>query len=215
MKKEKKNILPKAALGAFAAALTVFCILLNVEKNVLTEYEKGTVYVAETEVPQGTVFDGENTDQYISEAQVDKAMIPEKAIKDPEELNQLMAVQHLDKGMILTGSMFEDTDEITEKMKEPVIAAFKADDLYQVVSGTLRDGDRIHIYTVDSESGSAYLVWDDIYVREVFDSTGGRIVPSDKLTAAHRINILMERENVEQFYSELSAGSLRVVKAVR
>ena len=214
MKKERKNILPKAALGALAAAVIVFCIMLNVEKNVLSDYEKGKVFVAAAEMEKGMVLTEENAGQYIEEKEMDKSLIPENAILQREEIYQLMAGQKLDRGVVLTRSMFTDPDQVMESMTEPVTAAFKAEDLYQVVSGILRSGDRIHIYAVDGETNSAYLIWDNIFVREVFDSNGTRIEASDSLSAAQRINILMEKENVEQFYSELSAGSLRVVKVI-
>ena len=99
-------------------------------------------------------------------------------------------------------------------MKEPVAAGFKADDLYQVVTGTLRSGDYIHIYTVDPATGDVYLTWDNIFIKEVFDSAGVLITAEDKTSAAQRVNILMEKENIEQFYSELAKGSLRVVKVI-
>ena len=113
---------------------------------------------------------------------------------------------------MITKAMLLDLDKMLQDMSEPVVAGFKAEDLYQVVSGTLRSGDRIHIYTVDLDTRSTYLVWENIFIREVFDGSGVMIGAEDKVTAAQRINIVMEKENVEQFYSELAAGSLRVVK---
>ena len=86
------------------------------------------------------------------------------------------------------------------------------EDLYQLVSGTLRGGDRIHIYTVDEEIGQAYLTWDNVMVYQAFDSSGSLIPPQDTVSAATRINVLLEEGNAELFYSELYRGSLRVVK---
>ena len=97
-------------------------------------------------------------------------------------------------------------------LTKPVIAGCKAEDLYQLVSGTLRSGDRIHIYTVDEELGQAYLTWDDVMVYQAFDSSGNLIPPQDTTSAAARINVLLEEGNAELFYSELYKGSLRVVK---
>ena len=93
-----------------------------------------------------------------------------------------------------------------------MIAGCRADDLYQLVSGTLRSGDRIHIYTVDEELGETYLVWDNVMVYQTFDSAGNLIPPQDTLSAAARINVLLEEGTAELFYSELYRGSLRVVK---
>lgn len=214
MKKERKNILPGAALAALTAAIIVYCIMLNVEKNAMTAYEKGTVLVASSDIAGGSVLTAENINDYIEERELDKSMIPKAAITQKELLEQLMSVRDLDQGTIITEAMFTDLDQMLREMREPVMAGFKADDLYQVVSGTLRSGDRIHIYTVEPETGNTYLVWDNIFVREVFDGSGAAIAPEDKITAAQRVNILMEKESIEQFYSELATGSLRVVKVL-
>lgn len=214
MKKEKRNILPGAALAALAAAIIVYCIMLNVEKNAMTAYEKGTVLVASSDIAGGTVFTAENMDSYITEKELDKSMIPKAAITQRELLEQQMAVGNLNQGAVITEAMLTDLDQVLKEMREPVMAGFKADDLYQVVSGTLRNGDRIHIYTVEPETGNTYLIWDNIFVREVFDGSGAAIAPEDTVTAAQRVNILMEKESIEQFYSELATGSLRVVKVL-
>lgn len=213
-RKEKKSILPKAAVGALLAAVIVFCIMLNVEKNAMAAYEKGKILVASGDIARGTVLTAENADEYLEEKEMDKNLIPQAAIVDAEQIYQQMTVQMLDKGTMITAAMLQDLDEMLQDMAEPVIAGFKAEDLYQVVSGTLRSGDRIHIYTVDPDTQITYLVWENLFIREVFDGSGVMIGAEDKVTAAQRINILMEKENVEQFYSELAAGSLRVVKVM-
>lgn len=214
MEKTKKNILPGAALAALAAAVIIFCVLLNVEKNVMTAYEKGCILTAREDIPKGVVLDSQNISQYFEEKEMDKSLIPAAAIVDKDVLEQQMTASELDKGTIITSAMFTDLEKMTDEMHDPVIAGFKADDLYQVVSGRLRSGDHIHIYTVDPNSGNTYLVWNNVYVKDVFDGSGSVIVPGDVVTAAQRVNILLEKGNIEQFYSELSRGSLRVVKVV-
>ena len=51
-------------------------------------------------------------------------------------------------------------------------------------------------------------------IQPQFDNSGTIVSGDDRITAVQRVNILMEKEDVEQFYSELEAGSLRVVKAL-
>ena len=214
MKRDWKSILPKAAAVALVAAVVVYCIMLNIEKNAMKAYEKSKVLVAARDIAGGITLTRENMDHYITEKELDKTLIPERAVTTQEELYQQMVRGDTDKGAIITASMLGDMDKLQESMREPVIAGFKAEDLYQVVSGTLRSGDRIHIYTVEAETGNAYLVWDDVFIKEVFDSSGNSISADNKGTSAQRINILLEKENVEQFYTELATGSLRVVKVV-
>lgn len=214
MKKEKKSILPGAALAALVAAVIVYCIMLNAEKNIMNAYEKGSVVVAIKDLEEGMVLTEENMEDYLAEKEMDKKLIPEKAFTQKGMLYQYILTQKIDKGAMITASMVTDVKQIEEDMREPVVAGFKADDLYQVVSGVLRSGDRIHIYTVDQETKETYLIWEDVFVKEVFDSSGTVISADDRVTAVQRVNILLEKDNVEQFYSELAAGSLRVVRVM-
>lgn len=126
----------------------------------------------------------------------------------------MSAVYDIEEGTLLTKGMFEPMTEVLREMKEPVIASFKAEDLYQVVSGTLRSGDRIHIYQVD-EAGEVTLGWENIFVQQVFDHSGLAISCEDLASAAQRINVYMDKDCMEEFYAKLATGSLRAVKVLQ
>lgn len=215
MKGDKKRVLSKVWAGsiiaAFVAAITIFVVLLQLEKKVLSDFEKGTVYVAVTEIPKGVFITQQNADRYLHEEEVDVRLIPETALQEVEQLTGLVTDRPIEKGVFVTEGMFERENDIVRDMREPVIAGFKAEDLYQVVGGVLRAGDRIHIYTV-SESGEASMIWKEVFVQQVFDGGGSAIQDGDATSPAQRINIYMDAEDVERFYSELARGTLRVVK---
>lgn len=198
-------------VAALVAALAVFGVMLQLEKNALTKYEKGTVYVALTEIPKGQTITEENYRRYFGERELDRSCISDCALRSPEQITGMAAKLDIEPGVLLTEGMFERLSDILRGMQEPVVAGFKADDLYQVVGGTLRAGDRIHIYGVTEEMETV-LIWDNVYVQEVFDQTGSRIGNSDTEAAAQRINVYMDKRNVESFYTQLASGTLRVVK---
>lgn len=219
MKKEKKikagpkSILPGAIFSAIIVAVIIFLVMLNTEKNMLLDYEKGIIFTTSKNIPQGEVITDKNYIDYFVEKEIDKTLLTDTAITSLEQLIGLFPVRAIEKGTIVSKSMFEDVDEITKNMKAPVEVGLKAEDLYQVVGGILRTGDKIHIYTVkDLEECEVTLVWPDIYVKKVFDATGLLIANEDSTTSASRINILLEMEHVNEFYKELALGSLRVVK---
>ena len=78
----------------------------------------------------------------------------------------------------------------------------------------LRAGDRIHIYCVnqEKEAEAGKILWENVYVQEVFDQTGTTIEGNDNTTPAQRINIYLDKAHVAEFYTELAQGSLRAVK---
>lgn len=232
MKKDKKerSILPGVIIVSLLVAVIVYAVMLNAEKTALSDYEKGSVYVTTKPVPKGTMI----TADYITQKEVDKSLIPSGAVSNPEDLTDLISVYAVDPGSIITTGMFTAVNDITKDMTQPVVAGFKADDLYQVVGGVLRSGDRINIYQVNENANkgdtsqslantdaegnwtetysTASLVWGNVFVQEVFDSAGTVISTADTTTPAQRINIYMDNDNVAVFYAALAQGSLRVVK---
>jgi len=213
-KSRERKVFPGIIVVAFITAVITFFLLLNVEKSMLSDYEKGLVWVAAGNLQKSLEISKANMGDCFTQTEMDKKMIPESAVTDISLLAGCRTVFMIPENSILTTMMFENSDEHVDRMVKPVIAGCKADDLFQVVSGILRSGDRIHIYTADPETGDVYLIWDHIFVQEVFDSSGSNIAAGNKTQAAYRVNILMEKDDVEQFYSELARGSLRVVKAI-
>ena len=198
-------------IAALVASIAVFGGMLQMEKNMLSQYEKGIIWVAVKEIPKGQMITQENYRQYMEQKELDKSCIPTTALNSVEQIEDMVALARVEQGVLLTCGMFETLNHITENMKEPVIAGFKAEDMYQVVGGTLRAGDRVHIYNVE-EDGQAMLVWKDVYVQQVFDASGA-VISNDNLTGtAQRVNVYMDGLDVERFYSELTSGTLRVVK---
>lgn len=197
-------------IAALLSAVTVFAVMVQMEKNVLIQYEKGAIYVAAAEIPKGETVTESNYGGYFAERQLDSSCIPDSAISSPDQIRGLVAKTDIEQGVLLTLGMFEPVNEMLETMERPVIAGFKAEDLYQVVSGVLRSGDRVHIYSAKEEEVT--LVWQDVFVQQVFDASGTAIANGDNTTAAQRINVYLDQADVERFYGELAAGSLRVVK---
>lgn len=211
----KNRIWNGSILAAFVAAMAVFVFLLQTEKRVLTEYEKEQVCVVTAAIPRGEKISAENAERYITVMEIDKRIVPETALKSTEAASGRIAAYGVEQGMVLTTGMLRELSEITEQMREPVIAGFRAEDLYQVVGGVLRAGDRIHIYCVEQEEEeqNGKLLWENVFVQQVFDRNGAAIGGDDGTTPAQRVNIYMEKERVADFYAALAQGSLRVVKA--
>ena len=212
MKAEKKRRLINGSMvAALVAAVAVFTAMLQIEKNTLAAYEKAPIYVASREIPKGQMITEDNRTEYFREILLEKSAIPDTAICNKEQVTGLVARVTVTEGAYLMEDMFETKNDITAQMEEPVVAGLRADDLYQVVGGVLRAGDRIHIYRVNEE-GEAELAWENVYVQGVFDQSGTAISNDDRDTAAQRINVYLDKNVIEEFYSQLNAGALRIVK---
>lgn len=210
-KPSREKLMSGGVLAALIAAVAVFIIMLQIERNMLTQGEKRAVLVTVKEIPKGQELQAADWEQYFGIQEADAGLIPESAVQSVENLDGKMAVYGIEPGTILTAGMLSEVNRIVENMEEPVIAGFKADDLYQVVGGVLRKGDRIHVYS-ETEEQRVKLVWEDVFIQAVFDQAGNQIANDDITSAAQRINVYMDKSDVESFYSGLAAGTLRVVK---
>jgi hypothetical protein len=208
----KRNILPSAILMALIAALIVYFVLLNAEKEALNDYAKGMILVAVQDIPKGQQITEENVSTYFTQKEIDKDLITDASLTSADQAIGLLAAVKLDKGTILSKNMFDQMNEVTSQMQAPVIAGLKADDLFEIVGGILRSSDRINIYIENEETGEVSLVWENVFVDQVFDSAGSAIPNDDSITAAQRINIILEKSSTEQFYSALAAGAIRITK---
>lgn len=214
---KKRPVLPWIVLGCLVAALAVYGAAIHIQTQILSAYDKGTVYTASASMAAGDVMGADEAAGKVAPIEIAAGAVPADAVTDPAQLADSAARYDIEPGTILCLSMFETVDDMVAGMKEPVIAGFRSEDIYQVVGGVLRAGDTISIYTIDNvaEIGTAEYVgtlrWDNVRVQEVFDSSGIAISSTDGTTPASRVNVYMEKGEVEEFYAKLAQGSLRVV----
>lgn len=208
----KRSFWPGVILVSFLAALITFFIMLQVEKNALSAYEKVTVWCAKSELVKGTEITSVNVTEFFEQREIDKNQVPEKYIVSPEEIVGKQMAITVPKGSILVTTMLSDLEGEVKLLEHPVVVGCKGEDLFQMVSGVLRKGDLVHIYTVDEELQQTYLVWENVQVYQVFDAAGKVIPSTDNTTPATRVNLLLEKERAEHFFNELNSGSLRLVQ---
>lgn len=198
-------------IAAFISALAVFIIMLQFEKRELQKYEKANIYIASSYIPKGTRIDEKSADKYMEIVQLDKSCVPESAIVSFDDISDMVSGYSIGKGTLLTKEMFETMNEILLEIDDPVEVGLKAEDLYQIVGGVLRSGDRIDIYFCDEE-GQFECGWTNVYVLNAFDSSGALIEPGDMVTATNRINVYLPKSEVATLYSRLVPSDIRVVK---
>lgn len=210
--KEKKNIWPGLIIAAFFASVATFFLLLNIEKSALENYEKVLVWSTNCELEKGLEMTESNLSQCLVQIELDKNKVPDHLIDTPEVLVGKQTMYAIPRGSILTSGMFTQEEGYRKDLYQPIIAGCKGEDLFQLVSGVLRKGDRVNIYTVNKELEETYMLWESIMVYQVFDAAGNVIAAEDTTTPAARVNLLLEEGCAEVFYNELDAGSLRLVK---
>ena len=196
-------------IAALLTAAATFAIMTYFQRQALSDFEKKDIYVALSDIPRGTVITEENASVYMIVKSVDAGCIPESALSDVGMINGLSPAFDISEGTLLTTGMFTDADDVLSEMESPVLAGFKTDDLSKAVSGVLRAGDRIDIYSSDPETGEGRLLCSNVYVECGYDSSGG--VASGNSTAV-LFNIYLESKDALAFYEGLRTGTLYVVR---
>ena len=222
--KTKKSGATGALLAGLIVGIIIFAVMLYMEKAVLNEEEKISVYVAQSDVAAGIKIDEGNIGSYFEIKQVPKSLVPGQAISDVASFTGLYTEMDITKGQILTTSMFLEQNELLKSFNNPVVAGFSTSQLFRSVNGTLRTGDYVNIYYVDEidvGNGSnnkvtvSVLLWENVFLDGPY-TTDGKAVATDGTDAnvAQAFNIYLEADQVVDFYGGLNDGNLALVKVV-
>ena len=198
-------------IAALVTAAAVFAIMTYFQRQALSDFEKREICVAVSDIPRGTVITEENISSYIALKSVDAGCVPDTALLDYVSLNGMSPEYDIDRGTLLTSGMFSDADDVLAEMSSPVLAGFKTEDLAKAVSGCLRAGDRIDVYSADPDTGEEILLCSDVYVECGYDSSGNAVYAD---SAAVMFNVYLESEEAAAFYGGLRNGYMYVVKRV-
>ncbi len=209
-KGKRQRILTGAVVAAFASALAIFGIMVSMERSALAKYEKREIYVVTEPIPQGMILTAENLFDHAELRSVDAGCVPESALASPDAIEGLISRYPIETGTLLTAGMFVSPEEGMRGLIDPVLVGFKAEDLYQVVGGILRPGDRVHIYAADEALGETALRWSDLFIANAFDASGSELTGSG--SGGSRYNIYLSQADVEEFYQGMDSKNLRVVK---
>lgn len=206
----KRKIQAGLIITALAASLLIYAAMIFVEKKSLAQEGKTEVFSVIQDIPEGTVLNEENWDEFIETREVYVSAIPMNRVMSAEDAEGMVTRINISAGTILTAGMLRQQDIGSVGMREPVLLGFKADDIYQAIGGQLRTGDCVHIYIVD-ENGETRLRWSNVIIEEAFDSSGNEL-GNEQEGKALRFNIYMEKKEVEEFYDLLDSEKVRIVR---
>lgn len=214
-KKEKSNrkrgLLPKL-VGSFVVAAALFGVLIGVEKNILSDYEKEAVVLCRTEVPKGTKITEENVGKLFYTYEVDVALVDETCVKNTAELIDTVTGRTLlSHEMVRKGSCTKEA-EIYGNYRNPAEGSFTVNEAGDMVSGTIRKGDRVDIAVVNKDTLEYDVMLKNVYVLESFTNNGEKVTADVEGTAATMLTIVEEKDNLAKFYSAMETGNVIVTR---
>lgn len=193
-------------------AVGVFVLLLSVEAKQLAQYEKGSVVVAVTDIPEAKEITEKNLTDYFAIEERPLADIPASAHLKLDELVGKYTQSRIDNGNMITKSMLGELQETSE---DCVLLGVNMEALDQSVAGTLRAGDSIDIYTVKVDEDKQVLVekaLGNVTIERSYTSSGTAILKEDDTSIAQYITIPVHKDAVGLFYQSLENRRIEIVK---
>lgn len=209
---EKKKGVAMKLLGSLFVALALFGVLLGVEKNIMSSYEKEAVVLCKADVPKGTKITKENVDQYFYMYEVDVALAKDDCVKNKESLYETVAARNISSQEIVRDGFCIKEAEIYGAYKNPVECSVTAANPGDIVSGTIRRGDRVDVAVVNKDTLAYEVVMKNVYVLDAFTTTGEKLADVNTGTAATMLTIVEDKDNYAKFCSAREIGNVIITK---
>ncbi|MBA2298347.1 MAG: Flp pilus assembly protein CpaB [Actinobacteria bacterium] len=141
-----RNVLVAVALALVAALLTSFYVT-NYQRNVTRDETNVEVFVAKNDIPVGTSGADLARKGLLEKSEIVRRTVVPGAISSPDQLAELVAVQPVYAGEQVSTRRFATPAErgVRAQLKGTMRAIQVPGDSHQLLSGTLRAGDRIDI----------------------------------------------------------------------
>ncbi|MBA2536598.1 MAG: Flp pilus assembly protein CpaB [Actinobacteria bacterium] len=171
-----RNILVAVALALVAAMMTSYYVT-SYQRNVQKGEKNVEVFVAKSDIPVGTSGADLAQKGLLEKSEIVRRTVVPGAISSPDQLADLIAVQPVYKGEQVSTRRFATPAErgIRAQIKGTMRAIQVPGDSNQLLSGTLRPGDRIDIVASiklggDEDAFATRIVLRDI---QVLKAAGG------------------------------------------
>ncbi|MCD8379525.1 MAG: hypothetical protein LUC95_04180 [Lachnospiraceae bacterium] len=206
----------KIRVGIISAVLAVmvFIAILCIQVAEQKEITYVTVVSAKTQIAENTVLTASNLETLLELRQVPEEYVPGEALVSLDGLEGMTVVQ-VSEGSILTEAMLRPVSDFYEDYGELYWVSVSVDQLSNAVAGTLRTGDRVDLYCLESsgEEGVCTLLASHVRIERTFTKSGEEIDNADETSMAQLFVIPIERTFVSSFYEALLRGSLLIAES--
>ena len=224
MKREKENLSPEKInekknnttfiriITCLIFAVVIFVILVNVEKNMMKQYEKISVVVCKENISEQSDITKKNKKDYFKVVQVPKNIVPENVYKSLKEVPCGLTTKNIYKKEILIKDDIKSSKSFVKDIEDPVITSISIKSLDKAVGGVLRRGDRVDISIITDDSGSKSLLLSNVYIIEAMNSSGEKLT-KDKKEAATIFNIIVNKDDAQMLKEVVNSNKdLTLVK---
>lgn len=211
--KPVKKSLTKALL-AIVVAIVAWVGLTFVESYVLMDKNVSTVIVASVDIPEGTVLNSDNINEYVTKKEVNSNLVTSTTIVDADQIKGKTLV-NISAGEIMTSTRYKDLSYVEDDLKDPTEVSFSVSTANNANNGYIREGDLVDIYaSVDNKDNKSEFqrIRENVYIDGAYDGSFAKINSADKSVAATNFVIKMEADDVASFKNYTENGTVILVK---
>lgn len=191
-KEKTLSIVKTLAIPTIIAAIIVCVIYVVVDSKASADELKTEVLCMVKDVPANTIVTADKVKDYFTVVSVDMEAVPDNAYKQLSELPK--DGFYIENAMSKSQMVFKDdiatVDAILDKYKDGYeITSFKAPDFTRGVNGCIRKGDIVDVYAVDPTTDMLILLAENVYVYEVYDSSGNKVTSKDEIATSFTVYV--------------------------
>lgn len=205
------SVLKTLVIPAVFAAIVV-CVLYVAVQNRAAQEELKTSFVCMKEnVKANTYVKVDEIDKYFTTTSVELTAVPKSAVKSLGELSKdgFYIKDAMSKSQMVLTDNLADKDEVMDKyLSGYEVTSFAAESFDGGVNGSLRKGDIVSVYAVDPATEMLVLMADNIYIANVYDSSGNKI--SEDSEIATSFTVYVTKSEVDQINKAVVYGGIQM-----
>lgn len=191
-KEKALSVVKTLAVPTIIAAIIVCVIYVVVDSKASADELKTEVVCMVKDVPANTIVTADNVKDYFTTVSVEMVAVPDNAYKQLSDLPKdgFYIENAMSKSQMVLKDDIATVDAILDKYKDGYeITSFKAPDFTRGVNGCIRKGDIVDVYAVDPTTDMLILLAEDVYVYEVYDSSGNKITSKDEIATSFTVYV--------------------------
>jgi len=200
---------------AFAEKYQISKVYDRLENKAEEAQLKGQVVVMKSDVAANTYVTKEEYDKYFEQVSVELTAIPGTVFASVNDLpqNGIYIEDSMAKSQMVLSGDISTTDAVMDKYKAGYqVTSFNAMEFADGVNGSLRKGDIVDVYAVDPATEVLTLYAENVYVSEVYDSSGKKITEDSEVATS--FTVYVTPEEVESVNMAVVNGNVQLYKKV-
>ncbi|MDD3138856.1 MAG: hypothetical protein PHX08_07790 [Lachnospiraceae bacterium] len=209
------SIVKVLVIPVLFAGIVSMVIYMAMENKVAEAQLKTQVVVMKESMAQNTLITADKVDSYFEVMSVELTAVPESAYHSLKDLPKdgFYVENTLGKSQMVLKDDIAKKDEVMDKYKGGYeVTSFAAESFDGGVNGSLRRGNIVNVYALDPATELLTLMAENLYVAEVYDSSGNRVSEPEEIATS--FTVYVTPEEVEKINLAVVYGGIQMYLVV-